>query len=137
MTRIDFYQITESRHTADGLVCKLCHKAYQNKQNVLLLTSGQQQTGRLDHLLWTSDESSFLPHDQTEQEGLLTPILINHLADPHGDRQLLINLTEHIPDFFAQFERVIELVTEQNKSLARSHYSYYKDRGYKLNHHTL
>lgn len=137
MTQIDFYQIIQSRHTADGLVCKLCHKAYQSQQNVLLLTSDQQQTDRLDRLLWTSDETSFLPHDQSEQEGLLTPVLINHVADPQGDRQLLINLTEQVPEFFAQFERVIELVTEQNKSLARSHYSYYKDRGYELKHHTL
>ncbi len=77
------------------------------------------------------------PHDQQEQEGLLTPILVNHQADPRGERQLLINLSGEIPLFFAQFERVIELVSTDNKEQARSHYSYYKDRGYELNHHKL
>ena len=137
MTRVDFYQITESRLNADALVCKLCHKAYQSKQKVLLLTADQQHSNHLDRLLWIHDDESFLPHDQQEQEGLLTPILINHQADPRGERELLINLSHQIPTYFAQFERVIELVTDENKSLARQHYSYYKDRGYELNHHKL
>jgi DNA polymerase-3 subunit chi len=137
MTRIDFYQLTQSKLSAEALVCKLCQKAYESQQKVLLLTSNAQQSLRFDRLLWTHDEESFLPHDQQEQEGLVTPVLINHEAEPRGDRDLLINLSEEIPLFFAQFERVIELVTEDNKSQARSHYSYYKDRGYPLNHHTL
>jgi len=137
MTRIDFYQITQSAQTADDVVCKLCQKAYQTQQKMLLLTTDQQMTERFDRLLWTSNDESFLPHDQREQDDFSTPILINHEADPRGERQLLINLSNEIPVYFAQFERVFELVTEQNKSTARSHYSYYKDRGYELNHHNL
>ena len=137
MTRIDFYQITQSRLSADNVICRLCHKAYQSGQKVLLLTENPQQTQHLDRLLWSSPEDSFLPHDQQEQEDFITPILINHEADPRGERQLLINLSSQIPLFFAQFERVFELVTEENKASARSHYSYYKDRGYELFHHTL
>lgn len=137
MTRIDFYQITESRLSEDALVCKLCQKAYESKQKVLLLTSNEQHSQRLNQLLWTHDDESFIPHDLQEEEGLLTPILINHEADPRGERQLLINLSNEIPLFFAQFERVLELVTDDNKDQARSHYSYYKERGYPLNYHPL
>ncbi|MDJ0880436.1 MAG: DNA polymerase III subunit chi [Gammaproteobacteria bacterium] len=137
MTRIDFYQITGNAHHPDNLVCKLCHKAYQQQKKVLLLTTDQKQTDHLDRLLWTSNEESFLPHDQQEQEGFTTPILVTHQANPMGEREFLINLTDEVPTFFAQFERVFELVTEQNKTTARSHYSYYKDRGYELNHHHL
>lgn len=137
MTRIDFYQITDSHYSEDDLIYKLCHKAYATKQNVLLLTANAQQTQRLDQLLWAHDDESFLPHDQQEQDGFITPVLINHEADPRGERQLLINLSAEVPLFFAQFERVFELVTHENKTVARSHYSFYKDRGYPLNHHTL
>lgn len=137
MTRIDFYDLTASKYNADGLVCKLCHKAYQSRQNVLLLTADQQHTEKLDRMLWSSEEESFLPHDQQEQAELLTPILVNHQADPRGERQLLINLSHEIPLFFAQFERVIELVSANNREQARTHYSYYKDRGYQLKHHKL
>ncbi len=137
MTRIDFYQITDSRLSEDALVYKLCQKAYAAQQKVLLLTRSEQHSQHLDQLLWTHDDESFIPHDQQDEEGFITPILINHEADPRGERQLLINLSNEIPLFFAQFERVLELVTDDNKTQARNHYSYYKERGYPLNHHTL
>ena len=138
MTRIDFYDIVQSpRHQLEGLVCKLCHKAYDAHQKVLLFTHDAIQTEKLDRLLWISDDESFLPHDQQEQAGLITPILINHQADPRGERDLLINLSPQIPDWFAQFNRVIELVTDSNKQQARAHYGFYKDRGYPLEHHKL
>ena len=137
MTRIDFYQITDSRLSEDALVCKLCQKAYESQQKLLLLTRSEQHSQHLDKLLWTQDDESFIPHDLQEEEGFISPILINHEADPRGERQLLINLSNEIPLFFAQFERVLELVTDDNKTQARTHYSYYKERGYPLNHHTL
>jgi DNA polymerase-3 subunit chi len=137
MTRVDFYQLSNARMSADTLICKLCHKAYQSKQKTLLLTRDAEQTQHLDRLLWTHNEESFIPHDQSEAGGIDIPILVNHEADPRGDRQLLINLSHEIPIYFAQFERVFELVTEENKSIAREHYSYYKERGYELKHHNL
>ena len=137
MTKIDFYQLESGRYQPDKLVCSLCQKAYKNNQKVLLLTNDQQQTDRLDRLLWTHDEESFLPHDQQEQEGFITPILVNHEANPRGERELLINLSHEIPVFFAQFERVFELVTENNKASSREHFSYYRERGYELNHHKI
>ena len=137
MTRIDFYQLDSTRYQHDELVCNLCQKAYQSQHKVLVFTSDQQQISHLDRLLWTHDEESFLPHDKEEQPGFITPILINHNADPRSERELLINLSHEIPLFFAQFERVIELVTDKNKQTARNHYSYYKERGYQLNHHKL
>jgi DNA polymerase-3 subunit chi len=137
MTRIDFYQLNPQRHHYDQVVCRLCQKAYDSKQLTLLLTQNQQQSQHLDHKLWTYSDDSFLPHDGEETEGLVTPILIHDDPDPKGNRQLLINLSTSVPIYFAQFERVIELVTEDNKSQAREHYSYYKERGYPLSHFNL
>ena len=68
---------------------------------------------------------------------LVTPILIHDNPVPAGERQLLINLSPSVPPWFAQFERVIELVTEENKRQARANYSYYKERGYPLKHINL
>ena len=137
MTRIDFYQLDSARYQPDKLVCTLCQKAFQSNQKVLLLTQDQQQSDKLDRLLWTHDDESFLPHDQQEQDDFTTPILINHQASPRGERELLINLSHEIPVYFAQFERVIELVTSDNRSISREHYSFYRERGYELNHHKL
>jgi DNA polymerase-3 subunit chi len=137
MTRIDFYQLTALQHTHDRLVCQLCQKAWEKNQYTLLLTQNEQQTAHLDRQLWVFDDDSFVPHDSQESVEFKSPILIQSEAHPKGDRQLLINLRDTIPAYFAQFERVIELVTEQNKQQAREHYSFYKERGYPLKHHKL
>jgi DNA polymerase-3 subunit chi len=137
MTRIDFYQLNPAQHRYDQVVCQLCQKAYDSKQLTLLLTQNQQQSQHLDHKLWTYSDDSFLPHDSEESADPVTPILIHDNPDPTGNRQLLINLSASIPKYFAQFERVIELVTEDNKVQAREHYSYYKERGYPLKHVNL
>lgn len=137
MTKIDFYQLNPARHRYDQVVCQLCQKAYDRKQYTLLLTRNQQQSQHLDHKLWTYSDDSFLPHDGEESEGFVTPILIHDNPEPKDHRQLLINLSTSVPVYFAQFERVIELVTEDNKTQAREHYSYYKERGYPLNHVNL
>ena len=68
---------------------------------------------------------------------VVTPILIHDDPQPAGERQLLINLSASVPLYFAQFERVIELVTEDNKAQARENYSFYKERGYPLKHVNL
>ena len=137
MTRIDYYQLNSAQHRYDQVVCQLCQKAYDSQQFTLLLTQNQQQSQHLDHKLWTYSDDSFLPHDSEESTDLVTPILIHDNPDPKGNRQLLINLSTSVPKYFAQFERVIELVTEDNKAQAREHYSYYKERGYPLRHVNL
>ena len=137
MTRIDFYQLNPERTSYDHVVCQLCQKAYENRQLTLLLTQNQQQSEHLDNRLWTYSDDSFLPHDREQTGDLVTPILIHDNPDPGGERQLLINLSASVPSSFAQFERVIDLVTEENKTQARAHYSYYKERGYPLKHSNL
>ncbi|MEM7565254.1 MAG: DNA polymerase III subunit chi [Pseudomonadota bacterium] len=137
MTRIDFYQLDPARHRYDQVVCQLCQKAYENKQMTLLLTENEQQSEHLDKRLWTFSDDSFVPHDAEETEGLVTPVLIHNNPQPGTNRQLLINLSAEVPAYFARFERVIELVTEDNKHLAREHYSYYNERGYPLKHISL
>jgi DNA polymerase-3 subunit chi len=137
MTRIDFYQLDPERHRYDQVVCQLCQKAWDNRQLTLLLTRDPDQSQQLDHKLWTFVDDSFVPHDSEESADFVTPILIHDQPDPAGERQLLINLSANVPAYFAQFERVIELVTEDNKAQARAHYSYYKERGYPLNHVNL
>ncbi len=137
MTRIDFYQLDPQRHQADKVVCQLCQKAYEKQQKTLLLTQSPDQTSHLDRQLWVFNDESFVPHDTEQQDAFDTPILINNSSDSGDERQLLINLSENIPDNFAQYERIIELVTEENKQQARQHYSFYKERGYPLNHHNL
>jgi len=137
MTRIDFYQLNPQQHKLDQVVCQLCQKAYENKKSTLLLTQSEQQTTYLDRQLWVFDDDSFIPHDVQHFDEFDSHVLIHNEPEIRGERQLLINLSNTIPNYFAQFERVIELVTEDNRQQAREHYSYYRERGYQLHHHNL
>ena len=137
MTKIDFYELDPERHNRDRIVCQLCQKAYESGQHTLLLTRSPEQSSHLDRQLWIFEEDSFIPHDMQDSGDFEAPILIHNEPEPKGNRQLLINLTSTIPDYFAQFERVIELVTDDNKAQAREHYHYYRERGYPIKHHAL
>lgn len=137
MTRIDFYQLDQQRHRTEDVVCRLCAKAYAQKQNILVLTEDHDHSEQLDQVMWIFEDDSFLPHDIEESEGFRTPVLIHNNPGAVEDREILINLSTSIPDFFPQFERVLELVTEHNRDSARERYRYYKDRGYELHHHNL
>ena len=137
MTRIDFYQLDQSRHRTEDVVCRLCAKAYSQKQNILVLTDSVEQSDRIDQLLWVFEDDSFIPHDVEEVEGFTTPVMIHNNPPTADNREVLINLSASIPTFFPQFERVLELVTEDNKDSARERFRYYKDRGYELFHHHL
>ena len=95
----------------------------------------------LDDLLWTFRQNSFLPHGQygcDEQEDCA--IVIGHQSDaPHIGKDVLINLATDVPLFFSQFERVAEMINEDDsqKQHGRDRYRFYRDRGYELNTHQL
>ena len=93
----------------------------------------------LDHLLWTYDDQSFLPHGRIGQiDPELTPILIG--ATPLDDQdQVLINLDPDVPPGFSRFERLCEPLDLDPTVTAtgRERYRYYRDRGYPLHHHQI
>lgn len=52
---------------------------------------------------------------------------------------ILINLGLDVPAFFSRFERTLEIVSpaEEHRIAGRKRYSYYKERGYPVNHHNI
>ena len=92
-------------------------------------------TERIDQLLWTQPAIGFLPHCRTDHRlAAVTPILVDHRADPVVHEQVLVNLCEECPPVFSRFERVIEIVSldEQDRELARHRFRFYRDRGYEI-----
>lgn len=66
------------------------------------------------------------------------PIVIGHRDNfPHSE--LLISLHTVCQPFFSRFERVIEIVSqdEVDAKLGRERYVFYKDRGYEMRHFDL
>ena len=69
----------------------------------------------------------------------LTPVLLGWQAPPEGEDDVLINLAPEVPLFFSRFERVAELVDENDsvRRSGRSRYTFYKERGYPLRTHEI
>ena len=142
MTRIDFYVLQEKKPNNRYLfACRLIEKAYKQGHRVLLHVSDEQQAELMDDLLWTWRQGSFIPHEPLQSKSRTeTPVVINHFPDTDtGMHDVLINLADEIPLFFSQFERVAEVVDqdEQNRQSARQRYRFYQERGYPLQSHDI
>jgi DNA polymerase-3 subunit chi len=122
------------------MACRLTEKVYLMGHQVYLHTESRAHTSLLDDLLWTYKAGAFLPHavfDNAADDH--PPILIGHDAEPPGDAHLLINLSAEVPAFFSRFERVAEMIDQNdaNKKNGRERFRFYRDRGYSLKSHQL
>jgi DNA polymerase-3 subunit chi len=115
----------------------------QNDQRVFINCGSEMEAKRLDELLWTFSQGSFVPHKVFEDFSdatVLEPVLIGCGREPGGEQwDLMINLADDVPDFFSRYERVAELVDgeQQRRERGRERYRFYRDRGYELNTHKL
>ena len=139
MTRIDFY-ILDSDAPVERLktACRICEKAFLLGHEVHVHTGEPALSQRMDELLWTFRDRSFVPHAVEPDDPIEWPVTIGHTMEP-APRAVLINLASEVPSFFGRFERVAEVVDAQPqiKAAGRARYRFYRERGYPLQHHTL
>ncbi len=142
MARVDFYILAQPDERARQLLaCRLAEKAWRLDHSVYIHAKDRADAERLDDLLWTFRDGSFVPHgmagrdDDTDD----SPVMIGYETARVGDRDLLINLCDEIPSFAEGFPRIAELVTSDEKcrDLSRDRYAAYRDRGHELNTHRL
>jgi DNA polymerase III subunit chi len=142
MARVDFYVLAQPDERARQLLaCKLAEKAWRLDNSVYIHTKDRADAERLDELLWTFRDGSFVPHGIVgrDDETGDSPIMIGCEDATIENRDLLINLCDDIPPCFEGFPRVAELVTsdENCRSLSRKRYATYRDQGHELNTHKL
>ena len=130
MTRIDFYTGASDRlQTAIRLVLK----AREQQKRVFVFTDGASTSDELDRRLWTFQQLSFVPHCRADDAlAGQTPVIIDHQYKNLPHTEILINLHPECPPFFRQFERLLEIVgdDEEQKSQARQRFRSYRDDGY-------
>ncbi|MFN5233980.1 MAG: DNA polymerase III subunit chi [Burkholderiaceae bacterium] len=136
MTRIDFHsKIPDKLQYA----CRLIRKAQVANTKLVVFAADQNQLAEIDALLWTFSEQDFLAHVQAGDElaAQTSIILTDDCERPLPHHHALINLSRRTPDYFARFERMFELVSndEQDLIAGRERYKYYQQRGYPLTHH--
>jgi DNA polymerase-3 subunit chi len=141
MPKIDFYILTTDSETERlAFACRLIEKAYKNQHRIYIHAETQTLAHTLDELLWTYREDSFLPHNlYGEGPDPAPPIQIGFAAKPEKQRDIMINLSTGIPEFFTQFARVCEVInnTPEAQAAARENYRHYRARGFEITTHKL
>lgn len=133
MTRIDFY------HYADDKLryaCRLAAKAAGRESRLVVYSPQPQVLSAFDRLLWTYSSTGFVPHCRAgDAIAADTPVVLaaDDTSLPHHD--VLLNLDDEWPPFFASFERLLEVVgtEEEDRQRARGRYAFYRKRGYEIN----
>lgn len=142
MARIDFYVLSQSGERARQLfACRLAEKAYKLEHTVHILAADETAAGRVDELLWTFRDGSFVPHELLGAgDGSSTaPVTVGFDPGYAGRSDLLINLDDGIPPCAQAFPRIAELVTsdEDSRQNSRRRFVTYRDEGHELETHNV
>jgi DNA polymerase-3 subunit chi len=144
MTDINFY--AGKSDTLDGrllLACRLVEKARQRELQIHIHTDGYYTTRRMDEMLWTWHETSFIPHISDISDDFDTevqePVTIGSHIQPKNKADYLINLSNQRPEFFSHYLKMAEIIDQSEAILTagRERYSFYKHKGYTLNYYQL
>ena len=141
MTRVDFYVTSNMDQDARlQLACRIAEKAYNLSHQVYIHTDDVSAASKLDELLWTFRQGSFIPHCLNNATELSdSPVVIGCDNLPAVSPQVLINMASTVPEFFTRFGRIAEIVggDEPTRQAARTRFKFYRERGYPLETHEL
>jgi DNA polymerase-3 subunit chi len=120
------------------LVCQWSLRCYRQGHTVSVRVAGDRDARRLDKLLWTFADMTFLPHAiaHNATEPVLAPVLIYCEDEEPEEADVLFEAVSGKP--LASFERFphiydfAEVYDEELRNLSRERFSTYKDAGYRM-----
>src|SRR6188768_465855 len=101
MGRVDFYVLSDDAPDDKlRVACRLIEKAFDSGARVYAHAASLSEAQRLDELLWTFSDRTFIPHEVTDNgtashERVM--VLIGTEGAPVSHRQILVNLTSSLP----------------------------------------
>lgn len=148
MTRIDFYLLPDLRLDArEQFAARLAAKAFRQGLRSLIQVADASSVERLDALLWEEPRGAFLGHvrmgaacaGRAPVVLAAAPEIMDIEPADLPTHDLLINLELEVPARFAAFDRVAEIICQDEavRSAGRASYRFYRERGYPLHHHEL
>ena len=135
MTRVDFFiwPLCE-KHYHDLAICNLISSIYLSKRSLTVFIEDAAERNRLDHLLWTFEKTSFIPHgvDNTYPVELTSDSV-------KANKSILMNLGTSCPIEPNKFEIIVETAgyDESTRSTARSRFKKYKEHGIEISSHKI
>ena len=137
MTTIDFYTHCARRYE---IAATLAAKAWAQHGSARVLTPDAVATDELDRFLWNWPALGFVPHCRLDSAlARETPVLVDHALTHEGPAAVLVNLHPSPPPFFSRFERLLEVIgnEEDQAAAGRERWKFYKTRGYEVRSHSL
>jgi len=142
MARIDFYVVAGSGDRArQRFACRLAEKAYRHKNSVHIEVADPASARVMDEMLWTFRDGSFVPHDLSGPDAgeAIAPVTIGTRAADQLRPDLVINLTNEIPEHPDSFARIAEIVSSDDncKACSRQKFATYRKDGHTLETHKI
>lgn len=140
---VDFYLLNSiMQEDIYRFICRLVDKAYLLQKKIYIQVSSDEEGQRLDELLWTFRDISFIPHCYLKVNTILDPLLSVIIATKKPKQlnaDILFNLSHEVPTYFPEFSRIIEVVSEEKKSKnqSRQKYKFYKAQNCQLTTHNI
>ena len=141
--RVDFYVLKSvAAQQRLAFVCRLTEKAYLRDLRIVIVNDTLADAKALDDLLWTFNESSFIPHQVCLDENSVDPATRVHLTVepatvPAAD--LLVNLGARLPAHWERYTRIAEIIDadEERRRLGRERFKSYRELKVTLETHQL
>ena len=127
------------------VACRIAEKAMHGDLRVFVRAADRSEADRLDRLLWTFSQGSFVPHRIVEPDAAapadsIEPVLIG-ITEPAAPARfdLLINLAASMPARIDCYDRIAELVdsNEERRKLGRERYKTYREHGCTMSSHNV
>lgn len=140
MSRVDFYVLSADAPDARlRYACRLAERAVEQGCQVYIQTPDVQ---RLDDMLWTFSDGSFLPHEVYRGEAAAharVMVMVGSEDGPQSHRALLINLMDAMPSDVNAYDRIAEIVDvdPERKRAARERFKQYREQGCAMESHNL
>jgi DNA polymerase-3 subunit chi len=137
VTEITFYTFADNPL---DVARRVAAKAHGQGKQVMIYAPDAAVASAIDRLLWTMPALSFVPHCRdSDRLASETPVLIGTDADTLRQADVMINLHHEQPPAFARFERLVEIIgqDEAGREQGRERYRFYQARGYALKTHDL
>lgn len=122
--------------------CRFARKV-QRSGSRLVITGGADTLAALDRMLWLMAPQDFVAHclaSADEEQVLASPVLLAEDGRGSLHHEVLLNLTDAVPEGFGRFDRLVEVVSahdEADRLQARTRWRHYASRGYAITRHDL
>ena len=135
--QIDFYVLQEL--SPDGrfkLACRIIEKAYRLGHQIYVRTSDPDHTNKLDDLLWTFSQNSFIPHQlSSESDSIDSPVVIGENLLTTEETDVVISVANDPVSNFTAYPRIVDIVgcKDEDKASGRNRFRYYREHGVEPN----